>query len=392
MGIVKLKKIDITNKDSLFCIILALFPLLGVYRSPIPSIDIGTVGILLFGITSFGIRVYKNDVNPIIVYILIFSPLMFLLSNDANNVLYYLRYAKIILSLGLVFCFGLYKRFYNEDKVMRIVKVTIYVCSIYIFIQRILSIFGLYIQNPLVMYATFDGYLQSSSIDGKNLFRPSGFFLEPSHFSFYGVIFLIYSLFKKANFKDALLVTISIICTGSGMGLISVGACWIAYFLLDNSKNRIGKKIVLMIALIISFIYLSRTTFFHQVVNRFTTDNVGGGGNAIDARIGLGYQIFQEKGVIYKIFGCGYGYVPANIYLNGLTYILNTLGFIGLVLFTSLMIKTFLKGDSWKKIGVIFYVFLGVFSQIFNPSSLIFSLCLLLTNDSQGDSDQNKNK
>lgn len=70
-------------------------------------------------------------------------------------------------------------------------------------------------------------------------------------------------------------------------------------------------------------------TFLKNVVNRFTTDNIVGGGNAIQGRIGNGYQLFFEKDRYQQLFGSGYGNVPADVYLNEMTYILNTLGIIG---------------------------------------------------------------
>ena len=50
-----------------------------------------------------------------------------------------------------------------------------------------------------------------------------------------------------------------------------------------------------MCAGIVSDIGMNRMTFFKNVVNHFTTDNIRGGGDAIQSRIGGGYQLFFEK-------------------------------------------------------------------------------------------------
>lgn len=102
----------------------------------------------------------------------------------------------------------------------------------------------------------------------------------------------------------------------------------------------------------------------------------GGGGNAIQARIGVGYQYFYEKNIMQQLFGSGYGNVPANIYLNGITYVLNTLGIMGLAVFILILARYFKKGTAWKKMGIFTLLILTFFSQTFSPSALVFYLCV----------------
>ena len=86
--------------------------------------------------------------------------------------------------------------------------------------------------------------------------------------------------------------------------------------------------------------------------------------------------MYFEKNILFKIFGSGYGNVPENVYLNGVTYILNTLGAVGLCIFFLILLRSFAKGRLWQKVGVMTFALLTVFSQTFTPASLIFYLCI----------------
>lgn len=366
-------------KIVIFSFITGLIPLLGVYKSPIPGIDLGTVFILLFFAFNFSTRLYKSEITPIYLYVLILTPIL-LLSIAQDFALYFLRYAKFVVVLGIVFFLGMYEKFYNEEIVFKVIKVTIYLCSIFIIFQRLASGFGLYIQNPFAQFATYEGYSLSSTTINSQLFRPSGLFLEPSHFSYYGMIFLIYSLFKKRDYINAFIVTVAILCTGSGMGLICAICAWIAFIFMKSSNISFYKKLLLLTLLLVSFSVLSQIDFFKQVVLRFTSENINGGGNAINARISTGYQIFLEKNIINLLLGDGYGNVPSGIYLNGITYIINTLGLIGLTIYVIVLAKFFYKGIGWQKMGVIYFIAICVFAQMFNPSSLMFFFCILSCN------------
>lgn len=368
------------KKKQIFSIMIAGFPLLSVYRSIIPGIDLGTLMLILFYLFSLSAKIYKNEINILLAYILIVTPLVLpwspYYSVTATTV--FLRYGKIIVTLGIVFLFGGYKRYYDEETVFLWMKRVVYISCIFVISQRVMYLFGITLYNPIIRFASYEGYTEGYHMLSGTLFRPSAFFLEPSHLAVYSVVFLIYSLLRKNNLKDAAVVSVAILGTGSGIGLVMTVFVFVMYCLI-----RFRKHFVRTLGMIIAGTFmmggLGTFPFFQQVINRFTTDNTMGGGNAIQARIGIGYQFFLEKKLMQQMIGSGYGNVPSNVYLNGITYILNTLGVIGLAVFVAVLVRYFFKGTTWKKVGVLTLFVLTFFSQTFTPSSLVFYLCIFKT-------------
>ena len=359
-----------------FSILMALLPFLSYYNSPISGIDMGSFLLLVFSVFAVSQFWYKSDFMPLYLYVLLITPFAVFLFAEQNVAIMTIiqRYAKFVVVLGCVFGFGFFRNYYDEQMTFKTMRYVIYLCAAFIVLQRVFYFMGITVENPLIRFATNDAYLDGYSM-GTELFRPSAFFLEPSQLSVYGLVYLVYSLFKKDNLKQSVIVIITLLCSGSGIGLVFGILTYCAYFLIRFRKHT-AKILAAMCAGVVAIVGMSRMTFFKQVVNRFTTDNIAGGGNAIQGRIGTGYQLFFEKDWWQQLFGSGYGNVPADIYLNGMTYILNTLGAIGCVLFLGLILKYIHKGETWQKIGLLVVLGLTFISQIFTPASLAFYFCI----------------
>lgn len=365
------------NRTKCFSVLIALLPLLSYYNSLIPSVDMGSFLLIIFSIFTISIVWYKSDFMLLYLYVLIITPLFGFLLTEQNIAILtmILRYIKFVVILGCVFGLGFFKKYYDEQMAFKTMKYIIYICAVFIILQRVFYFFGIIIENPLIRFATNDVYKDGYSMGNSFLFRPSAFFLEPSHLSVYGLAYLVYSLFRKGNLKQSLIVYITILCSGSGIGLVFGIMTYCAYFLIRLRKHTM-KILVAMCVGTVAIIGMSRITFFKNVVNRFTTDNIAGGGNAIQGRIGIGYQLFLEKDWWQQLFGSGYGNVPADIYLNGITYILNALGVIGFIIFLWLILRYMREGETWQKIGILIVLGLSIVSQVFTPASLAFYFCV----------------
>lgn len=366
------------KKKAAFSVLIALLPFLSYYTSPIPRLDMGTFLLLIFFVFAVPKSLYKSDLLVLLVYVFYITPFSCFLLSDQNTSSFtvMMRYIKFIFILGSVFGFGFYVKYYDEKTTFKTMKCLIYSCAVFIIIQRVFFSFGITINNPLLRFATDDAYIDGYSMGNSFLFRPSAFFLEPSHLSIYGLVYLVFTLFKKDNFIDSLVVLITLLCSGSGIGLVFSVMIYSLYFMVRFRRHVIRIFISVFIS-IIGVLAMSRITFFQNVVSRLTTDNVRGGGNAILGRIGIeGYQLFFDKNLIQQIFGSGYGNVPANIYLNGFTYIINTLGIVGCCIFLWLIFKYMYRGEAWQKVGLLIVLGLTIGSQVFAPASLAFYFCV----------------
>lgn len=267
-----------TTRTKLFSALLAVFPLLSVYRSGIPGVDLGTVLLLLFCVFSLSTVIYRNDVNPLLFYILAVTPLVLLGSSDyeVSITIILLRYAKMVVSLAIVFLFGYFQKYYDEEKVFLWMRQVVYVSCAFVVLQRICYLFGMTLQNPLIRFASYEGYTDGYRMMSGSIFRPSAFFLEPSHLAVYGLFFLIFALFQKDDLKDAVIVSLSILCTGSGIGLVMTALVFVIYCLLRFRKHFV-RTLGLVTGGAIMAGWMLTLPFFQQVILRFTTENTVGG-------------------------------------------------------------------------------------------------------------------
>ncbi len=361
------------SKTWLFSVTLGLFPLLNSYSAGLPSIDIGIAIVMLLFIVSFPRKLYRTSLNTLILYILFITPVMVLISGktDTSLTLIILRYLKMLLILMAVFPFGLYQRYFDERIVIKAARVGVYINALFIFIQTIaVLILNLRISNPLLGFAINDAY-SIINYQEMRLFRPCGFFLEPAHMTTYCLSFLIYSLYCSDNKRDILITTIAILCTGSGMGIVFL-AVHMGLYTLYKTKHNPLKGFAIIAFSVLAILFIMRIPYIQAVIARFTTSNQQGGGNAIVARIGKGYQIFAAQPLYIKIFGQGYGNVPVGYYLNGVTYCLITIGVAGLIIYYAFIIKMLIKHKGWKRYGMITIAILAIGSQIFTPASIAF--------------------
>lgn len=377
------RSLNVQKRSVFLSILIGIAPLLGTYRSPIEIIDMATLlflGCYVLLLLREKCYVNNSSFNLIFLYILIITPFSIMLQNFYKSlysvpfITVFLRYGKFVVLLG-----GYLILTKNQDFDIKLcikaIRCVVYISFIFIIAQRALYLAGRILYNPFIKYASSDLYNGYSMVS--TLFRPSAFFLEPSHMALYCVVFLCYTLFSEGNKtkkQDTIITITSIICTGSGMGVLSVAALMIYWSICDEKLSL--KKISEIIILVAVAFQLYQTEFMQAVLARVFTDNVMGGGNAVVGRIGKGYIIWGQLPLIYKLIGNGFGNIAPNLYFNGITYMLNTVGICGCFLFVILVIRTYKASQKWSRILLLLYCALLFGSQLFTASSLMFYFSL----------------
>ena len=132
------------------------------------------------------------------------------------------------------------------------------------------------------------------------MYRPSGFFLEPSHFFLYSfpiITVLLLSVNRdKKDFRTALFLSLGLLLTTSGMGIVVLAGLWTLYFLIykrieDYSISSFTKQIsvrsVVIVLLLVVVFYLAYRgiPFIQNTVDRFLIEDETS--NAIDGRTRL---------------------------------------------------------------------------------------------------------
>lgn len=387
-------------KKKMLSITIALMPILASYRSIIPNVDLGTFAVLVCLFICFTrkskISFARTDsCVSVFLYILFFTPMLIALSKSYRSILLpakltaYLRWGKMIVAFLLPLTVA-FKEQYSETLTIETIRIAALSAVVVVIVQRVAYLFGVVINNPLSYFAINDAYAVENytMIAGKGLFRPSAFFLEPSHFAQYVIYYLVFSLFtnvqnhnssSRKNKVEAVIILSGLFCTGSGMGFaLAVFVC--AVYILINSKKDILRSLMLFVLAGVAGIALYRIPFVQKVLERIFTNGESYGGNAVVARIGNGYELFSELPLLHKFIGYGYGNIPVNVYLNGLTYCLIALGIAGTALFLLCLISMFKGNVLWKKISIVIYFSMVVFAQLFTPGNLLFIIVLLKKN------------
>lgn len=377
------RSLNVQKRSVFLSILIGLAPLLGAYRSPIEIIDMSTflflgcyILLLLKGKCYFN----NSSFNLIFLYILIITPISIMLQSfypssysiPFNTV--FLRYGKFVVLLGGYLILTKNQDF-DTKLCIKVIRCVVYISFIFIIVQRAFYLTGRILNNPFIKYASSDLYNGYSMVS--TLFRPSAIFLEPSHMALYCIAFLCYTLFSEGNKtkkRDTMITIISIICTGSGMGVLSVVALMI-YWSICAKKLSLKRILIIIILVAVAFL-LYQTEFMQAVLARVFTNNAAGGGNAFVGRIGKGYIIWSQLPLLYKLIGNGFGNIAPNLYFNGITYMLNTIGICGCFLFVILIIRTYKASQKWSRILLLLYCALLFGSQLFTASSLMFYFSL----------------
>lgn len=174
-----------------------------------------------------------------------------------------------------------------------------------------------------------------------NMFRPTSILLEPAHFSRYMLIPLCIVLFldkrtTKNNIKWAVLFTIAIIATTSGIGIISVAVVWGCWLVKPIIRLlRSGKLNTLqgacIVALPIAIALLVNNSVFQSAFERILGSDLANVNTAGGARF-RGFIQYFELPALFKVIGMGYGSTPNTelvTWFSGASYVLYGTGAIG---------------------------------------------------------------
>lgn len=380
----------------IYTFLIVILPIIAVYKSPISGIDLGTFAFISM---SFFILLFSKGrvqlIKPMLIFLIyiVFSTLISMqLQGELENILIILRTGKFVLLILLILHIG-NKELFDIEFGLKVLKTVSIVSVLYLILQTIgYKFFNVLLPNGILSLIIDEAYLNVDYVtEAKFLYRPSSFFIEPSSFSQYNLLYLSYSIFgldnKKLlyNWRHALYISVGILLTGSGQGILLVFATWGLWVLnkLFLSKMKF-KQYLLLAGIIVSgmlFIpYLLQNDFISKALSRVFTASTSSGGNAFLARI-KGYDHFNRLPSIFKIIGMGYGNVPPRIYFNSAAYTLYCSGMIGGIILLYIFWDIFKKGIGFQKEFTIIYFILTMGTTAFKATSICFYLSFIYTAD-----------
>ncbi len=365
--------------------LLAMTPFFRNYRLTFISINFATFWFLIITLIAFVSQILKkrlsvsglskSSILPVTISMTAYMLVEYYLIDirkmgsglTAGNLFELILYLLEIWCLLFVFCDCKVR----ESIKIHIVRISI-IMSFIIYIQYILYyIFGVVLSKNLLI--PFSGFYEPSVADNvermefvyNNLFRPSAFFLEPSHFAAYAVIALGIGLFENKSKKMNVFLTSTIVLSTSGLGIAAALLLWGGKaFLSMNSKsrNKVLKALVFcFFALFVTMILYNTVGIFRDTINRVLTQ---GDQNAITGRLWTSQFINQLSGKnVY--WGAGFRNRPISdstglaYYMTGIVELVYCQGWFGTILFVIMMGIVILK--MWKTKNALNFIVMGLF-------------------------------
>lgn len=187
-------------------------------------------------------------------------------------------------------------------------------------------------------------------ITGKSngFYRPSAFFLEPSHLFLYSFpvlcLLLLSPNINKRRKRIAILVSAGMLLSTSGMGAAIAIGIWIVFFAFYNSRNSqeniaklknlfSGKNIMILLGILILLVVaFFRIEIFRNMVLRIFSSGSTGSSTAIEGRTRLARMLVEGMSGEALLIGVTENVSDITFNLSGFYATFYKYGIIGLVL------------------------------------------------------------
>lgn len=297
-------------RDKVIGFIMALFPVLSIYVVPGLGLPMGMVVmyILVAPLLLYGINIKSNgrrNVVKIYFTFIVYAILITFLFQVFNNVV-----IGLILNSICILLFLMRKGYIN------------YFLKYYCIFSALFSAFLIIQYISLWLFAKpIDGIIpfiptvlnEATSLrasDYMTVARLSSVFLEPSHFALYVIPSLALLLWNyidiKLRYFNLVLITIAVILSTSGNGIILMVVIYILFFI-----NKLqGRHTILVIFagivfLIAGYIIYEKSEVIQYTVNAFS-DNTDSDNSKTYYRIYRGFEVYGELPFYAQITGIGF--------------------------------------------------------------------------------------
>lgn len=356
-----------------YVLLCILNPLLSVYISPLPGVDLGTFAVLLCFVFLFlnNKNTFKMSMSlAVLICYTIFCTILGLSGNlYSSEFSIIMRLLRFVIMMVLVLGVGFWT-YFDEKYYIKCLSIVSLIVAGYAILQYLTyNLVGIELMN------VFGPVKQASELDLSDIgYRPPSFFLEPSSATYFMTPFLCYSLFRnnkytRTDYIHIMIVSLGIVVTTSGQGLFVLITCWGIWFLRQILNLKFTR--CLLFAGIFFLVYYG-FDFQYTIERIFTTDEL----NAVEARSG-GYEILQSISIDKLILGHGFGNYDENIYYSSFAEIIFCTGIIGAILVFIMYVRFFVKGVFFQRMLVLSSFILMAGGGIYSATFLCLYLPLL---------------
>lgn len=373
-------KVDKSFFSKVLCLLLIFIPLLIPYKFPLTSYSFSTVLALLFAFSSFFISLKRRKKIKVLSIFFLLSFFVYCLFKSDDTF--------ILVSLLAIIGLPCLNSGYLDTKFLRktIEIISIVAALIVIFQTAVYYLFDIhipFISLKLCTDSTIEKYspLIKTGIGADvGAYRPSAFFLEPSHFAQFCLFGLVSCLFRSNQMtKKAILISAGIVATTSGMGILLTAATWL-FWLLVFHRDALKKHMKMVIFTLLVFfavgIALYQIPFVKMAFSRITGSS--GEMSAIKGRLFWWDSYFGGLTAKDLTFGFGSSNLPEDTYFTGFMTYLYAFGIIGFVLFTCALIQLFFNSKVLSRYLILVFFLLTFFSNQTNIQGVLFNIGVIL--------------
>jgi hypothetical protein len=353
----------------------------------------------------FYINPYINNSGAFFLLFGLYAIIITFISNSANNypVNNNINFMLSFIFSVLIIQFLLSGKLVLTD-VFRIYSDFVWIIIFICIIQWGLLIGGLRVSFKLPGLTYADSWAQlSSQVFGMNEY-PTSLFSEKAHFCEFLVPYLACCLFSDSLIQNrrllkAIVVTLLIVMSVSGNGVVLAFLCWGLYFTLFNQYKSINKVLLIVLGIGVifaSFYILTRIDTVNSMLSMLFTNNKYGYSKA-NYRVYRGFDMFGKLPITQKIFGVGYYRMQAfaeqyNIvsnydtswntyeYFSGFTQVLLYFGIIGFILTLLHIMQLFKVKYNITRGLIILFIAVSLSSEIlFQGFHIVYILLILST-------------
>lgn len=390
--------------------ILALVPVLALYGPRGLPINLGEVGMVVFGIAATerllrGGRSVPALLGPwrplplVTALMLIGVTCMAVLVVDGPaslpDVLF--RSAKVLL-WGFSVSVTSYVLL-NIDRLTSVMKIVTWCACLYLIFQTVAwNVFDVF--TPSVMDNSFfppmqEGYLDEAYLIAHyELFylRPASFFGEPAYFSYYAIVLFVLVLFRQhhRSRNDWALLSVMTLCVAlstSTTGLYMTAIVWVVWVVRRAVVSEragglftTGAYFGLLVATLMLIAGNAGDLRFLQTLQHVSAKPLGW---ASSGRLGGSYELFDELDGLQRLIGVGFGNEEVYLRLGGVFYndvtaILLGAGYLGLLIFVLYAALLVLQAGRDVRLLALIYVAICLAEQHMYSAVSFVSLSVVL--------------
>lgn len=291
----------------------------------------------------------------------------------------------------------------NLSGIFSIYQWLVYIVLFILLIQWALTIVGASASFSLPLH-TFNGSWlfeegMNFGMNGAN----TSIFSEPAHISEFLIPYLCYLLFGESNKKRrkilSLAISIAIVLTLSGTGIVLLGIVWLLYFTFFSDKKGSNKIFIGVLGIIAVFaIFLVMQTFedYNSMLGKlFFSSNGSLEANKSSFRVYRGWDYVFKMPFANLLTGVGFVHMETFAMMNGIhsifdndfkmfewfsgiTEVILYFGIIGAIPFVMHIVKLYQNQSKQTKSILIVFMALLFTSQILFLETHLFYLALIL--------------